>query len=250
VFGRYDYSLAIEEATLKLGVSRKNGLYVYYRELAGRPRKERVLGPGPDEAKLVIHPVEPISVPKQLSSFLEISFDPVIMGPSSKKTIFLTFPVEIGVFLESGSTTEVLDTFSRLPSKFSLYGSPKNGVITKWHESKVYSDAPSVDRSKEGILRLEIENTTREFATISRAVFEGHGMIIFFDWEQVAMSARMTIQSSVVAETSFFSSMYREGMERSIELLEAQKFHTAGGRKIVQLSGVEVNAFLMEAGFS
>jgi hypothetical protein len=250
VFGRYDYSLAIDDGTLKLGVQHRDGLFIYYRELAGEQRRERVLGPGPDDAEFVIHPVEPVSVPQQLSLFLEIAFDPITIGPSSRKTIFLTFPIEIGVFLKSGSVTEVLDTFSCLPSKFSLYGTPKTGVITKWFYSKVYADAPSVDKRKEGILRLEIENTMREFATVSRAVFEGHGMVIFFDWEQVAMNAQMTIQSSLVAETSFSDASYREGMEKSIELLEAKKIPMVGGHKIVHLSGVEVNAFLMEAGYS
>jgi hypothetical protein len=250
VFGKYDYSLAIDDGILKLGVQRREGLFVYYRELPGAARIERVLGADPEHVQLYIHPVEPISVPKQLSLYLEIAFDPIIIGPSSKKTIFLTFPIEIGVFLKSGSALEVLDTFSYVPSKFSLYGTPKNGVITKWYRSRAYSESPDLDKRKEGVLRLEIDNSTGEFAAVSRAVFEGRGMEVFFDWEQVAMNARMTIHSSVVAETSFSESMYREGMEKSIELLETQKFHTTGGRKIAQLSGVEMNAFLMEAGYS
>jgi hypothetical protein len=249
VFGRYNYSLAIDDGILKLGVQQRDGLFVYYRECAGEPRKEKVLGTEPDTVQLVIHPVEPVSVPKQLSLFLEISFDPIVIPPSAKKTIFLTFPIEIGVFLESDSVAEVLDTFSYLPAKFSLYGTPKTGVITKWHRSRVTSNAPSVDPKKEGILRLEIENTMKDFAEVSRAVFEGHGMELFFDWEQVVMNARMMIQSSLVAETSFYESPYREGMTRSMELLRAQKIPMVGGHKIIQLSGVEVNAFLMEAGY-
>lgn len=242
--------MAIDDGKLKLGIEHRDGLFIYHRQLTGGQPVEKVLGPGPNDAKIVIHPVEPISVPKRLSLFLEIGFDPVIIGPSSKKTIFLTFPIEIGVFLESGSATEVLDTFSFQPSKFSLYGTPKTGVITRWYRSKVYAEAPSVDKRMEGIFRLEIENDTNEFATVSRAVFEGHGMVLFFDWEQVAMNARMTIQSSLVAQTSFIESMYREGMEKAIELLEAQKIPLVSGHKIVQLSGAEVNIFLMEAGYS
>ncbi len=250
MFGRYDYTLSIGEGSLKLGVERRDGLYIYRRTQEGKPVQEVVLGPGPDEAEIVIHPVEPITVPKRLSLFLEVAFDPIVLGPSSRKTLFLTFPVEVGVFLESGSVTEVIDTFSLLPSKYSLYGTPKTGVITRWHKSRVYSEPPSPDRKREGVLRLEIENSTKDFATVSRAVFEAHGMVLFFDWEQVAMDAQMTILASKVAETSFSGSIYREGMEKSIELSEAQKIPLVGGRKIVQLSGVEVNAFLMEAGYS
>ncbi|MDD1678522.1 MAG: DUF432 domain-containing protein [Methanomicrobiales archaeon] len=247
MFGRYDYSLAIDDGILKLGVEKRAGLNVYYRDLAG-DHKEKVLGP--ESAPLVIHPVEPISVPKQVTLFLEISFDSVLLGPTAKKTIFLTFPIEIGVFLEAGSATEMLDTFSYLPSKFSLYGTPKTGVITKWYRSRVYSDAPTVDMKKEGVLRLEIENTTKDFAEVARAVFEANGMVLYFDQDQVGMNAQMTIKSSLTAETSFFECPYQEGMEKAIELRTAKKIPIVGGHKIIRLSGVEVNVFVMEAGYS
>ncbi len=250
MFGRYEYPLAIDEDGLKLGVESRDGLFIYYRQMAKGEKVERILASGPDTAKIVIHPVEPISVPKRLSLFLEIGFDPIIIGPNSKKTIYLRFPIEIGVFLESGLVTEVLDIFSFVPSKFSLYGTPKNGVITKWHRSRVYADPPAPDKREEGILRLEIDNTTGDFAKVSRTVLEARGMAAFFDWEKVAMNALMTIHSAMVAETSFIESPYQEGREKGIEILEAQKIHTPGGRKIIKLSGVEVNAFLMEAGYS
>jgi hypothetical protein len=247
VLGRYDYSLAIDDGTLKLGVEKRDGFFVYYRELRG-DRKEIILGP--ETGQIVIHPVEPVAVPKQISLYLEISFDPVLIGPCSKKTLYLTFPVEVGVFLETDSATEALDTFSLNSAKYSLYGTPKNGVITKWHRSRAYADIPSVDRKREGVLKLAINNPLREFADVRRAVFEGHGMVLFFDDELVAMSAKMSIQSSLVAETMFCAGPLRNGMEKGIELLKAKKIPMPGMHKITQLSGVEVNIFLMESGYA
>jgi len=246
VFGKYDFSLAIDDGFLRLGVEKEEGLFVYHRDLDGH-RKKKVLGI--DSAQIRIHPIEPITVPKQISRYLEIGFDPVIVGPDSKKTLYLTFPVEIGVFLESGCSVEVLDTFAFVPSKYSLYGSPKTGVITKWHRSRVYGDIPAVDKRKYGVLQLTIENPLQEFIEVSRTVFEGYGMVLYFDEHLVAMSARMSIHSTLVAETSFLDSPLRENMQKGIEILKAKKVPMVGRHKLPPLGGVEANVFLLEAGF-
>jgi hypothetical protein len=74
-------------------------------------------------------------------------------------------------------------------------------------------------------------------------------MALFFDWELVSMNARMAIMSSLVAETTFHESGLREGMNRSVELKNSKKISMVGGQKIIQLSGMELNAFLMESGY-
>lgn len=250
MFGRYDYSLAIDDGILKLGVQQRDGLYIYYRELLGEPRKEKVLGGEPENVQLIIHPVEPISVPKQISLFLEIAFDPIVIPPSAERTIFLTFPIEFGVFLESGSIIGVLDTFSYVPAKYSLYGTPKTGVITKYHQSQVYAEIPVVDSKRSGVLQLIIVNPLQEFMEVSRAVFEAYGMVLYFDPHLITMQAQMTIHSSLVAETRFYDSPLRSTMQKGIEILKAKKVPMVGKHKLPPLGGTEVNVFLMEEGFA
>ncbi|MDD1673228.1 MAG: DUF432 domain-containing protein [Methanomicrobiales archaeon] len=247
MFGRYNFPLAIKEGNLTLQVEKRNGFLLYMRDLQG-DRKEKLIGS--DINQIIIHPIVPITIPKQISLYLEISFDPIFVGPTSKVIAYLTFPIEIGVFLESGSTIELLDTFSFVSSKYSLYGTPKTGVITKWYKSKIFSDVPPTDYRKVGVLKLIINNPLRDFAEVSRAVFNGRGMVLFFDNRMVAIHAQMSIQSSLVAETNFFETSFQSGMEKSIELLKAKQLTLAGVNKIRQLSGVEGNKFFMDAGYS
>ena len=247
MFGRYNFPLAIKEGGLTLLVKNEDGFLMYMREFQG-DRKEKLLDS--DINQIIIHPIVPITIPKQISLYLEISFDPIIVGPTSKVIAYLTFPIEIGVFLESGSTTELIDTLSFVSSKYSLYGTPKTGVITKWYKSKIFSDIPPTDYRKEGVLKLDINNSLRDFAEVSRAVFDGRGMVLFFDDRMVAIHAQMSIQSSLVAETNFFETSFQSGMEKCIEFLKAKQIPLAGMNKIRKLSGVEGNTFFMDAGYS
>ena len=246
VYGTYDYTLSYDDGTLRMRVTKKGELFIYRREVYGE-EFERVL-PGKG-ASITIHPVEPLAVPKQISRFLEIAFNPVIVGPKSSTMIFLTFPIDIGIFLKVGGATEVLDIFTLNPTKYSLYGTPKAGVITRWHHSDVWSDLPPTDPLRTGTLKLSIKNDTDEIVTVSRAVFEGHGMVLYYG-DFVGMTAQMTIMSSVVAETTFTDVPMVPGMVRAIELLKAKKIPMIGVHKITGVSGVELNVFLMEWGLS
>ncbi len=143
----------------------------------------------------------------------------------------------------------MLDVFTLNPTKYSLYGTPKAGVITRWHKSDVWSEVPPRDAMREGVLRLTIKNEIDEFVTVSRAVFEGHGMVLYYG-DFVGMIAQMTIMSSVVAETTFADIPLVPGMVRAIELLKAKKIPMIGVHKITGVSGVELNMFLMEWGLS
>lgn len=246
IYGTYDLSLSLEAPPLKLGVVWEDGFSVYRRELPGK-KTEKVLGVG--EGNILIHPVEPVVYPKQISHFLEILFDPVVIGPDSTKVIYLTFPLDIGVFLSGDRVAHILDSFSLNRAKFSLYGNPKTGVITKWFRSRTFPTLPKADPLRQGVMKLTLENTMSDFTEVSRGVFEGFGMSLYFDEEGVGMAARMEIRSTLVAETSFIDQPLRAGMNRSIELLEAKKLPVVDIRKIRSISGVELNAFLMEEGY-
>lgn len=246
VYGTYDYTLSYDDGTLRIRVAKKGELSIYRREVLGEVL-ERILPR--EHASIIIQPVEPLAVPKQVSRFLEIAFNPVMVGPRASTTIFLTFPVDIGVFIETGAIREVLDIFTLNPTKHSLYGTPKAGVITRWHKSDVWSEVPQRDSIREGILQLLMKNETDEIVTVSRAVFEGHGMVLYYG-DFVGMTAQMTIKSSVVAETTFTDVPLVPGMVRAIELLKAKKIPMIGVPKITGVSGVELNMFLMEWGFS
>jgi hypothetical protein len=189
-------------------------------------------------SRVFVHPVEPINLPKEVTRFLELVFPPVLIAPESEKTVFLTFPVEIGVFLEKNGEYALLDVFSRCTPKYSLYGSPENGVITRFSSGTVSDTVPEIDPSRDGVMQLTLRNTSRSWVEVSRAVFESSLMPIYFD-TGAAMVGEMVIFSKMIAETKLLDQPLREGMILAIPVIRARK---------ILMVDVEKKTFLMEHG--
>ncbi|MHC1626613.1 MAG: DUF432 domain-containing protein [Methanoculleaceae archaeon] len=214
-FGDYGLVVHLAEGDLSLSISEEDGQLWYHRNLRGDRYDTIIAASG---GSVTINPVEPLNLPSRITGFLEIQFDPLIIEPEKKETIYLTFPLEIGVFIYSRRDLEVLDIFSLNRPKYSLYGSPKDGVITRIHTCHVSASPPVIDPWREGVLDLTIRNTTDEWVRVSRAVFDGYGMKIYYDDKGATMLATMKILDRMSAETSFYDMPLRDGMKRSIEI--------------------------------
>jgi len=205
---------------IRIQLTDKAGLVKYERDCAGK-KESRYLSR--TFSAIHIHPVEPVNLPEALTHFLEISFPSLLISPGAEQTIYLKFPVEIGVFLESGDKTDPLDVFSLVPVKFSLYGSPSSGVITRWYQSDLYTDIPLIDLRREGVMSLLIKNSGSETMTVSRAVFDSGSMCLFYG-DRVAMTATMEILSPLIAHTTFSDIAPEDCPNRAIDLYLTRGF--------------------------
>lgn len=244
MYGTYDYGLTLEKETIKLNVEKRGDLFIYRRE-AQSGISEKILGP--NKNRIMIHPIEPLTKPKQVTRFLEFAIDPIFLDPESKKSIFLKFPIEIGVFVVSEMTTEVLDTFSLNTAKYSLYGTPRSGVITRWSKSKIFSGIPEMNPLREGVVYLTIHNSTREFVEVSKIVLDGSKMILYFG-DFVGTKVKMNIISLQVAETSCIDEPLEKGMIKALDLFKAKGLPVIGKYEIKGIGDVELRVFLMEWG--
>jgi hypothetical protein len=225
----YDYRDDL--VTLYAGPDEESAIY---RRIIGNEKVEKILGK--DEKLLLINPVEPINLPMPLCRHLEIAFPPVVLRPGADRKIYLTFPVEIGVFLGWEGNYDILDLFSFAPVKFSLYGTPNTGLITRWYYSRTHDAPPQVDRHREGVLELTLKNRSADYLEVSRTIFERSEMRLFYG-DLVAMTAVMEIYSHVVAQTLIPSRSAFPGLTGSLPIYTAQKI------PVVQHKG-----FLMEHG--
>lgn len=220
------YSISIEQ----------EGAFFRYRRVCENEQVAKTLVS--EGSGVFVHPVEPINLPKEVTRFLELVFPPVLIAPESEKTVFLTFPLEIGVFIEKKGEYALLDVFSRCTPKYSLYGSPENGVITRFSQCTVSDTVPECDPSREGVMQLTLKNTSRSWVEVSRAVFESYFMPIYFD-TGAAMVGEMVIFSKMIAETKLLDQPLREGMILAIPVIRARK---------ILMVDVEKKTFLMEHG--
>jgi hypothetical protein len=210
--------------------------FLRYGRECGTDRVEKIIASaGP---AVYIHPVEPVNLPKEVTRYLEIVFPSIVIEPESKKNVYLTFPIEIGVFIARNEDFQLLDVFSRCLPKYSLYGSPEKGVITRHYKSPVSDTPGNPDPACRGVLKLDIRNISRGWVEVSRAVFESYCMPIFYS-DIVAMSGELVIFSKMIAETRLSEQPLREGMELAIPAIKARK---------ILLMDVEKKSFLMEHG--
>lgn len=196
-----------------------DGLLTYRRRCGGQTF-ERILVLNTGE--VIINPVEPVNLPRDITDFLLMEFSPMMIEPGATQTVYLKFPVEIGVFVESAKDIEVLDVFASGSQKYTLYGSPTNGVIARWCRSAVYPEIPAVEFFCEGVMELSIHNASHEWVEVSCAVFENIDMKIYYG-DFVATSATMKILGPSLAETDFIDAPLQTGMVKSVELYTARK---------------------------
>ena len=244
MFGEFSPPYAFERDGLSLSLEMKEGHYQYRRDLAG-DRVEKAISVG--LSRLLVHPVEPFYTGPETAGHLELEFPGLIVEAGATETIFLTFPVEIGVFVEGIRDTEVLDAFSVGPPKYSLYGTPHHGVITRFARSGRHREFPDVDGAREGVLKLTIRNMLPEWAKVSRVVMDDQEMHLYSS-EFAGLVAVMRITGRETAEITGIDRALKGGMSR------ARDFFTA--RRILRLDtaprlpGMERKGFLMGCGFS
>jgi len=203
MYGDYDIPFSVEKEGISISVENIEERWVYKRT-AGTEEVEKIILGG-DGKRIIINPVEPLNTPKEITPNLLIEFEKnLLLAGGEKKQIFLTFPVEIGIFIsdKGNKSLQLLDVLTLVRQKFSLYGEVSNGVVCKHWKSKVYITSPSMNPLQEGVMELTLRNTSSEWASISKAVFSAYGMKLYYDGD-VFMKARMDILNRTTAETGF-----------------------------------------------
>ncbi|RXA17417.1 DUF432 domain-containing protein [Methanosarcina sp. MSH10X1] len=249
MYGYYNPPFSVEKEGISISVE-NNGQHWMYRRTLGTDKVEKIiLGDG---KRLIINPVEPLNTPKEITPNLLIEFEnTLLLAGSAKRRIFLTFPIEIGVFIsdKGEKNIQLLDVMSLARQKFTLYGEVSNGVLCKHWKSKVYSISPSPNPLEEGILELTLRNTSSDWASISKAVFSAYGMKLYYGGDGDAfMRARMDILNRNTAETGF-ELQHISGELKSSPLKDFKTRKEAFGVYSLQKLGFVPLKFYMEWGF-
>jgi len=235
IFSRYDLPFELLGEHFSITVSEEEGLMRYLRECQGEKVEKCFIA---ENKSLMLTPVEPLNTPKDITQYLQVEFDmPVTLAPKVSKKVYAAFPLEIAVFLTGTAKDvklEAIDTFSLIPQKFTLYGDPSNGVLCKYHKSRIFTALPELDMYKEGLVEIDIKNGTTEWVTVSKAVFNAYRMKIYYDSENVSMSAFMNIVSGNMAETDFKDAPMKRGLIKAPELYMLKKLPIMASRFMME----------------
>lgn len=212
MYADYDLPFSVEKEGISVSMEKSEKLWIYKRTFGVGNVEIQISG---DEKHIIINPVEPLNTPQKITPNLMIEFEKsFLLAGGTIKTIFLTFPIEIGVFIsdKGNKNPHLLDVFTQTRQKFTLYGLVSNGIICKHWGSAVYSTSPSSDPIQEGVIELTLKNITTDWVSISKAIFNAYGMKLYYD-AGVFMKAHMDILSKNTAETSFDLHHIGEGVK-------------------------------------
>lgn len=221
IYGHQKIPFRIQNDDFSLSIERDGENCIYKREFGIETEEKLILG---KYKEILIQPVEPLTKPRNITPYLLIDFKhPFVIKAKTSRYIYLKFPIEIGVFLLSEKVYEKLDTFTFLRPKYTLYGNPKRGDICRYFQSAVYTELPSADILREGVIHLKAVNKSPEWVEVSKVVFNAYGMKIYYDDKLICLNAEFDTQNRTDAETGFVDSPLNLGMKKSTELFLSKK---------------------------
>ena len=224
-----DFSTKIGDISIRF--EKDGSFYRYVRENGDRKEKNLFTNSG----RVIINPVEPVNLPKEITNFMQIKLEkPFLAEPKSSVEVYLTFPIEIAIFVAAKKSVGLIDIFSLQKPKYTLYGNPRTGIICRYWESKIYSEIPEVDKYREGVMKLRITNSDDEWIEVGSVVLDIYGMKIYYDEEMVYSAASMNVTSSKVAETRFIERPLRDGMKKALELYVARRIAVTRSKFIME----------------
>lgn len=222
-----------EETKLKFEVSGKK--IVYSRFLQDEKIKDKIIIG--NKKKILISPVEPLLLPKEISTHFLVEFNQSItLEPRIKQDVYLTFPIEIGVFIQDEAHEKIIDVFSFNQQKYTLYGDPRQGVVCRYWKSEVYFEEPKLAPLYLGIVKLRLENDTANWVDVTRCVLNAFGIKIFYNDAKVLIEAHMRVTDFGVAEVEVLHKTSQKKMVKAHELITRKI--SLGSNRFVMLEGI------------
>ncbi|MCF7918950.1 MAG: DUF432 domain-containing protein [Candidatus Cloacimonetes bacterium] len=224
-----------ETEDIKISLLKNGTGYEYLRDCQGKTANKLIQS---DIDEILISPVEPLNLPNQISNFLLVEFfREMMLQPNFNALIYLTFPIEIGVFVGRKDKHEILDIFTLSRLKYTLYGEPRDGVICKYWQSTVHQQEPDTDPLREGVIQLNIVNNSHNWVQVNKALFNGNGMKLYYNKQYVSLKATMKILEEEAAEVEFHNSPLHRDMKKASELFSTRRL-SSSSRKAVMLEGI------------
>ena len=232
MYGEHKAPFKFERGPLIVSTEETDEGINYHREYEDKILDKTIFSKGKN---IIINPIEPLNTPKALTSALLIEMDkPLVLEPKNKKRIYLTYPLEIGVFVRGKKHHKDIDIFTLVKNKYTLYGDVKTGTICKYWNSELHTSEPSPDPLHEGVLELQLFNSAEEWIEVTKSVFNAYGMVMFYDDNTVSMKGQMKIVGEEKSATRFLAEPLREGMTKSLEVFEKKVQHLKGARFIME----------------
>lgn len=224
MFGEFDNTMCLENPVFFLKTDIKDQRLLYNRR-CGDKTVEKVLND--TDIRFKVHPVEPVNTLKSVSQHLFLEFTgSYTVAPKSASKIYLTCPMEIGVFVARNSGRKhqdwhKLDVFSPHPVKYALYGEVWRGLVCRYWKTPVLFEEPA-DVNDIGIVRVTLTNRTSKWYEVKKLVIDTQFLKLYFVGNKPVCRVQMDIQDNDTAEITCKDIIRKEHV-RAHELLPSKK---------------------------
>lgn len=169
---------------------------------------------------ILIQPSEPIFQHLNKRHLLIKFKTPLSLFPETQIFGYTLFPIAVTTFINNMGTWLAIETFGTKSEKYALYGTAHNGVICHFKESIFTPNFPEYfDRFSEGILRLEIINSSKFFTRLNQIVLDYSFIKLFYNDSHSIAEAVVKILGPNTAETEFILPDVPSTYSRTIDLL-------------------------------
>ena len=179
--------------------------FSYFRQDSEGKIIEKMIPSKSNELKIELAPVRPLNHPAKRTSYMYLDFtSPIFLSEDVSATIFVTCPIEIGVFLVHGGHKDSLDWFTCNPinSRFGLYGTPELGTLCKYVGSNTVQSYDDSTPFINGIMKINLKNQLESGKSVSKSVFPlsdynlyYKNNLVIFDTANVTLKKKALVES-------------------------------------------------------
>ncbi len=154
--------------------------YGYQRLHSGQLKVEKIIA-SDRTLKLGIFPIAPIYTPEKVAEYVMLKLTtPLVLDAQSNVDAYLTMPIEIGIVKSNANDVNMIDVFSVGLQYYAIYGTPEDGMLCRYHLTRITPDIPKTAVYQEAVVRAHFVNHAGKTVTINRIVFPAKGADFYY----------------------------------------------------------------------
>ena len=157
-----------------ISLKRANDDKFFYKRTGPFGTLEKLISIRTSDLEMEFVPTHPIYTPSYKTDYMFLRLSkPVFVSRNSKTEIFVSIPVEIGLFFTGNKIREYFDVFSCNDdySRYALYGQPDQGILCKFANVVPEAKVPENLEFVHGRLKVIVNNELDTGVSIGKVVF-------------------------------------------------------------------------------
>lgn len=145
-----------------------------YRRMTSSGIVEKIIAVRMPNLEIEFVPIHSLYTPSFKTDYMFLRLmQPIFVSRNSVTDIFVSVPIEIGLFFTGNEIREPFDIFSCAPScsRYALYGDPDQGTLCKYAKVVIHTRKEKLDRYICGGLKITIDNELGTGISLGKVVF-------------------------------------------------------------------------------